>query len=92
MTATQVAEAMNEVEGVTEVHDLHVWTVSPGYVSLSSHVVLDDQSLSEAQEIMDDLKANLAERFGIEHTTIQVECQSCAEGTIICPYEVGDQH
>ncbi len=92
MTATEVAEAMNDVEGVTEVHDLHVWTVSPGYVSLSCHVVLDDQSLSEAQDIMDDLKTTLAERFGIEHTTIQAECQSCAEGTIICPYEVNSHH
>ena len=90
MTANVVAQAMNGVDGVTEVHDLHIWTVSPGFISLSSHVVLDDQSLSEAQEIMDDLKTTLAERFGIEHTTIQVECQSCAEGTLICPYEVED--
>lgn len=90
MTANEVAQAMNGVDGVTEVHDLHIWTVSPGYISLSSHVVLDDQSLSEAQEIMDDLKTTLAERFGIGHTTIQVECQSCAEGTLICPYEVND--
>ena len=90
MTANDVAQAMNGVDGVTEVHDLHIWTVSPGFISLSAHVVLDDQSLSEAQEIMDDLKTTLAERFGIEHTTIQVECQSCAEGTLICPYEVND--
>jgi len=90
LTATQVAEAMDDVPGVSEVHDLHVWTVSPGYVALSVHVVLDDQSLSEAQSIMEDLKSALSDQFGIEHTTIQVECQSCAEGTIICPYEVSN--
>jgi cobalt-zinc-cadmium efflux system protein len=50
--------------------------------------VLDDQSLSEPQAIMEDLKAALSRQFGIEHTTIQFECQSCAPGTIICPYEV----
>ncbi len=90
LTATEVAEGMNALPGVSEVHDLHVWTVSPGYIALSAHVVLDDQSLSEAQSIMEDLKATLSEEFGIEHTTIQAECQSCAEGTIICPYEVND--
>jgi cobalt-zinc-cadmium efflux system protein len=88
LTASEVAEAMHAVPGVSEVHDLHIWTVSPSYISLSAHVVLNDQSLSEAQGIMDDLKAALAEQFGIEHTTIQFECRSCAQGTIICPYEV----
>lgn len=87
LTATEVAEAMQEVPGVSKAHDVHVWTVSPGYVSLSAHVVVDDQSLSEAQSILGALKAALAERFGIEHTTIQFECTSCAPGTIICPYE-----
>lgn len=90
LTATEVADAMNDVHGVSKVHDLHVWTVSPGYIALSSHVVLDDQSLSEAQSIMENLKGMLDQQFGIEHTTIQVECQSCAEGTIICPYEVSN--
>jgi cobalt-zinc-cadmium efflux system protein len=81
---------MHDVAGVSEVHDLHVWTVSPGYIALSVHVVLDDQSLSEAQAIMEDLETKLSEQFGIEHTTIQFECQSCAPGTIICPYEVNN--
>lgn len=91
LTATQVAEAMNDVPGVSQVHDLHVWTVSPGYIALSAHVVFDDQSISEAQSILERLEAALAEQFGIEHTTIQVECQSCAGGTIICPYQ-GNNH
>jgi cobalt-zinc-cadmium efflux system protein len=87
LTATQVAEAMHGLPGVSKVHDLHVWAVSPGYVSLSAHVVLDDQSLSESQSVMDELKKTLSKRFGIEHTTIQFECESCAEGTIICQYQ-----
>lgn len=87
LTATEVGEAMEEHPAVSKVHDLHVWTVSPGYVSLSAHVVLDDQSLSEAQSVMGSLKDVLAERFGIEHTTIQLECESCEEGAIICQYE-----
>ncbi|RLC92138.1 MAG: cation transporter [Chloroflexi bacterium] len=84
MTATQVAERMGQVAGVKEVHDLHVWTVSPGYVAFSAHVVLADQVLSQAQSVMDSLKQVLAEEFEIEHTTIQFECESCGQGAMVC--------
>lgn len=82
--ASQVAEAMLQVDGVQEVHDLHVWAISPGFVALSAHVVLADQALSQAQSIMENLKRTLSGRFGIEHTTIQFECQSCGNGTTSC--------
>jgi cobalt-zinc-cadmium efflux system protein len=84
LTATQVAETMSHVPGVEEVHDLHVWTVSPGYTALSAHVVLADQSLSQAQEVMDGLKRTLAGEFDIKHTTIQFECDNCGQGTVVC--------
>jgi cobalt-zinc-cadmium efflux system protein len=66
------------------VHDLHVWTVSPGYVALSAHVVLADRSLAEAQSVQQDLKQVLVERFDIHHTTIQFECVNCGQGTLTC--------
>lgn len=66
-----------------EVHDLHVWTVSPGYVALSAHVVIADQALSRAEAVMADLKRVLADEFGIDHTTIQFECANC-QGTSAC--------
>ncbi|MGB9776068.1 MAG: cation diffusion facilitator family transporter [Anaerolineae bacterium] len=84
LTATQVAEAMSRVAGVEEVHDLHVWTVSPGYVALSAHVVLADQALSQTQEVMNGLKHALADEFGIAHTTIQFECARCGQGALLC--------
>ncbi len=84
MTATDVAEAMSHVPGVSDVHDLHVWTVSPGYVALSSHVTLADQSLSQAESVMGGLKQVLTDEFGIEHTTIQFECDNCGQGAVVC--------
>ena len=84
LTSTQVAEAMGAVPGVEEVHDLHIWTVSPGYVALSAHVVLSDQVLSRTQDVMESLKETLAGTFGIEHTTIQFECESCGQGSVVC--------
>lgn len=82
--ASTVAEAMGDVPGVVEVHDLHVWTVSPGYAALSAHVVLADQALSQTQEVMDGLRRVLGERYGIEHTTVQFECDNCGQGGVAC--------
>ncbi len=84
LTAAQVGEVMSRVPGVEEVHDLHVWTVSPGYVALSAHVVLTDQSLGQAQGVMNGLKRALRQASGIEHTTIQFECDNCGQGTGVC--------
>jgi len=84
MTATQVAETMGQVPGVEEVHDLHVWTVSPGYVALSAHVVLSDQSLHQTQDVMGSLKQALLREFAIKHTTIQFECDDCGQGVVVC--------
>jgi cobalt-zinc-cadmium efflux system protein len=79
LRASDVADAMGKVPGIKEIHDLHVWTLSPGYVALSAHVMLADQALSQTQDVMEGLKRALAEEFGIEHTTIQFECDNCGQ-------------
>ena len=84
MSARAVLNAMSAVPGVSEVHDLHVWTVSPGYVALSAHVVIADQALSSAEAVLTHLRRVLANEFRIFHTTIQLECQNC-QGTVACP-------
>lgn len=84
MTASAVAETMKSVAGVLEVHDLHIWTVSPGYVALSAHVVLEDQTLAQTERIMRELKDKLDQQYEIEHTTIQFECANCGQGSVVC--------
>ena len=80
MTASGVAETMKNVSGVAEIHDLHVWTVSPGFVALSTHVILADQNLSQTGRIMEELKNQLSSLYKIDHTTIQFECANCGQG------------
>jgi len=84
MTASGVAETMKKVSGVAEIHDLHIWTVSPGYVALSVHVILEDQTLSQSERIMAELKQLLDRKYEIEHTTIQFECANCGQGSVAC--------
>ena len=69
----EVCGAMGGVEGVLAVHDLHVWTISSGHHALSAHVVVGEGDLGRNDAILDDVKGRLRERFGIDHTTIQIE-------------------
>lgn len=64
---------------VREVHDLHVWSLCAGHVALSAHVVVDDQALGATANLLAELKHELATHFGIDHTTIQFECMTCAQ-------------
>ncbi len=84
LSIAQIQAAMAGVPGVKAVHDLHVWTIGPGYVALSAHVLLDDQALSVTNGPMQDLRQVLHDHFGIEHTTIQLECDDCG-ANVYCP-------
>ena len=67
----EVRDAIRAARGVASVHDLHVWTITSGMVALSAHVVAEDGQ--QAPVILRRLQDVLHERFGIDHTTIQVE-------------------
>ncbi|MHB8244563.1 MAG: cation diffusion facilitator family transporter [Acidimicrobiales bacterium] len=76
----EVSQSMAEVPGITDVHDLHCWSLSSEVRALSAHVVLAGHpSLEEAQEVADQVKARLRSRHGIAHATIELECERCAD-------------
>jgi len=66
-----VGRALAAHPGVTEVHDLHVWEVTSGFPALSAHVLVPRDADCHARRA--ELEHLLAERFGLEHTTLQVE-------------------
>jgi cobalt-zinc-cadmium efflux system protein len=76
-----IESALYEVEGVTDVHDLHVWAVTSGQVSLTCHIMIDP-NLHHTQAILEAVAAMLEDRFAITHTTIQVECLPETPGTV----------
>ena len=81
----QVERAIAAVEGVRGVHDLHIWSLCSEYMALSAHVVVQEQSTTEARRIVDHVGRMLAERFRIVHTTIQPESAACAlDATAVC--------
>ena len=67
----EIEEAMRSVSGVRRVHDLHVWTLTSEREAMSAHVVVDD--VRDSERLLETLHAVLHARFGIDHTTIQLE-------------------
>ena len=67
----EIGRTMVAVGGVREVHDLHVWEVTSGFPALSAHVLVGTDD--DCHAVRRDLETLLRERFGIDHTTLQVE-------------------
>lgn len=80
----EIGRAMVGVDGVVEVHDLHVWEVTSGFPSLSAHVTVGADL--DCHAIRRGIEALLHERFAIEHTTLQVD----HEGAELLKLEVAD--
>ena len=69
--ADEVARAIVEVDGVSSVHDLHVWRITSGFDALSAHVLVGQGEDCHARRR--DVERMISERFGIAHTTLQVD-------------------
>ena len=72
-----VQQALEGVEGVSKVHDLHVWAVTSDIFTLSAHAVVENGG--DFHQVLNDIEDTLKERFNIEHTTIQLETESREE-------------
>ncbi|MGI0535170.1 cation transporter [Bacillus pfraonensis] len=68
---SKVKRAIRQIEGVRDVHDLHIWTITSGLDALSCHVMIDKKQ--DYQEILQMIINMLKQEFHIEHTTIQIE-------------------
>jgi cobalt-zinc-cadmium efflux system protein len=73
-----VRALMAKATGVVAVHDLHVWTISSGIYALSVHLVVDNAQSCNNDAILSEVKHELFDRFGIDHTTIQIESETYA--------------
>ncbi len=73
MTLEKVAVAMLKVQGVKEVHDMHIWCLGSNSQALSCHLQIRDMPTSETEQIAHQIREVLAHEFQILHTTIQFE-------------------
>ena len=78
----QVIDFIQHIPGVSEVHDIHIWTITSNIYALSAHLVIDDQMVSKSIDIVKMVRQELARRYNISHTTLQLECESCPTGSV----------
>lgn len=78
-----VKESLLSIDGVHDVHDLHVWTLSSGRYALSAHIVVTDKLVSDCSGVVSRSEEMLREKYAISHTTFQLECQACAENSCV---------
>jgi cobalt-zinc-cadmium efflux system protein len=67
-----VRTAIDQIPDVDDVHDLHVWTVTSGYLAMSGHAVVRNPARN--QEVLREIHRSMRENFGITHVTVQLEC------------------
>jgi cobalt-zinc-cadmium efflux system protein len=77
MKLEKIEAAMRSIEGVNDVHDLHVWSIGSETHALSCHIAIADIPLSVSERILRDVKECLHHDFRIDHTTIQFEHVVC---------------
>ena len=78
----KVIAAINNVPGVEDVHDIHIWTITSGMHALSAHLLIKDQTVSKSAEIVKVVNQDLARYFEVRHTTLQIEWPGCPAGFI----------
>lgn len=85
MEYNKIAEAIGRVQGVRDVHDLHVWSIGSQVHALSCHVIIADIPPSESEKILRRVQECLRDDFRIDHTTLQFEHAVCdaADGCVI---------
>jgi cobalt-zinc-cadmium efflux system protein len=84
-----IEESLGQVAGVERVHDLHVWTITSGFVAMSGHAILNGRR--DPGEVLAALRSVLADEFAITHSTIQLERRTpdgeelCADQSCVTP-------
>ncbi len=72
-----ITQAIESIDDVMSVDDLHIWSIRSNYNALSCHIVIDEKKLPKSRDIVEAVKANLRTKNNIQHATIEVELQDC---------------
>jgi cobalt-zinc-cadmium efflux system protein len=85
-----VVNALTGVEGVLDVHDMHIWSIGSSSSALSCHVLIDDVPPSVSECILVKINQTLLDKFHIHHSTVQFEHVQCALSVNGCVIPAGD--
>jgi len=77
----EIVREVKAIPGAKDMHDVHVWTISSGMYALSAHVLTENRALAECSAVLERINEMLWDKYAIGHTTLQLECDACVEGT-----------
>ncbi len=80
----EIQKALEALDGITDIHDLHVWNPSSESIALAVHITVPDQMLGGVDELAHQVRTVLTDRFKIDHPTLQFESNSCNNGHLLC--------
>jgi cobalt-zinc-cadmium efflux system protein len=94
ISLVEIRSTLAAIEGVEDVHDLHVWSLGSNSHALASHVTIADIPPSESNRILDHINGVLRDRFRIHHTTLQFEHVVCevAHGCVMSLEQPEEHH
>lgn len=75
----ELIQRVHSIDGVGEIHHIHVWQLDEQHRALEAHVVVEDRNLNHLEEIKASIKTCLTEAFGIEHSTLEFELLGAAD-------------
>lgn len=84
VNTTEVIKAIEGLEDVRNVHDLHIWAVEPRLVMLTCHVMVESVDSRAKSDLLSTIQALMAEQFSIHHLTVQLETQCTDPDTVHC--------
>lgn len=76
---SEINRTLSKIHGVIDVHDLHVWALTSGKISLTAHLVIDPK-IKDEQKVLKMATEEMEEKYNITHSTIQVEIEPCVHG------------
>ncbi|MCU1282820.1 MAG: cation efflux family protein [bacterium] len=79
-----VTGTIGGMSAVVAVHDLHIWTITSGLLAMSAHIVVRQTDHAERDQLINEIKRVLAERYKISHTTLQIESESYDHECHVC--------
>ena len=87
-----IVRDLKQVNGVNDVHDLHVWSITQSMRSLSAHIATDDIPISASAPIKHEISELLFHKYRIAHATLQFECVGCQLDLLYCDLETVNHH
>ncbi|MFO0706530.1 MAG: cation diffusion facilitator family transporter [Nitrospira sp.] len=93
ISASHIAEMIENIPGVKNVHDLHIWAVEPRLIMLTCHVLVDGDDEAMTNALLQTIRTKVSTAFGIHHMTIQLGTHCCHPDDVHCDLsKLADQH